>query len=210
MFGMVGGLPYLEAVLTTGVTHPFMVYLALCSMAGQLAVMGTQMIPKPFNPYNHNDLYFTFKQVLDFVKGAIDEGVPLSYNTFPFEYRADGEHGVYELQFDSAWANKRLALGIKGQQSDSENDIIKWGQNCLIASQRNIDSMMKKRIKGAGRKHINRMGDVIPTGRFVLFSLNADDTDDAGASFIEPDEKLQILNHTGAPPAEIVLHVLKN
>jgi type VI secretion system protein ImpJ len=210
MLSLVGALPYFEAVLKTGVAHPFTVYLALCSMAGQVAVVGTQMIPPSFNPYNHDDLYSTFKPVLDFVKSAIDQGVPLSYTTFPFQYRDDGEGGVYELQFDAAWANKRLALGIRRQQSTTESEIIKWGQNCLIASQDNIESMMKKRIKGAGRKHVDRMGDVIPTGRFVLFSLNADDADDAGINFIQPDEKLQILNHTGAPPAEIVLHVLDN
>lgn len=208
MQSLVGSLPYFEAVLKTGVAHPYMVYLALCSMAGQLAVMGTKMVPPPFNPYNHDDLYSTFKPVLDFVKGAIDQGVPLSYKTFPFQYREDVAGGVYELQFDGAWAKKRLALGIKGQQTTSETDVIKWGQNCHIASQSSIESIRGKRMKGVVRKHKNRVGDVIPTGRFVLFSLNDPDGDDSGASFIEPDSKLQIVNPDGVRPAEIVLHVL--
>jgi type VI secretion system protein ImpJ len=210
MLSLVGALPYLEAVLKTGVAHPYMVYLALCSMAGQLAVMRTEMVPPSFKPYNHDDLYSTFDPVLNFIKSAIDQGVPLSYKTFPFQYREDGEGGVYELQFDGAWAKKRLALGIKGQPSTSETDVVKWGQNCLIASQGGIELMRKKRIKGAGRKHADRVGDVIPAGSFVLFSLNAGDADDAGASFIELDQKLQILNRDGVRPAEIVLHVIDN
>jgi type VI secretion system protein ImpJ len=208
MSGLVSGLPYLEAVLKTGCTHPYIVYLALCSMAGQVAVMRTEMVPPAFKPYNHDDLYATFEPVLDFIKSAIDQGVPLSYRTFPFQYRDDG--GVYELQFDSAWAKKRLALGIKGQTSTSEIDVIKWGQNCFVGSETMIESMRQKRIKGARRKHADRVGKVIPAGRFVLFSLNADDADDAGDRFIELDQKLQILNHDGVGPAEIVLHVIEN
>jgi len=208
MSGLVSGLPYLEAVLKTGATHPYVIYLALCSMAGQVAVMRTEMVPPAFNAYNHNDLYSTFEPVLEFIKSAIDQGVPLSYRTFPFQYRDDG--GVYELQFDSAWAKKRLALGIKGHSSTSENDVVRWGHNCFIGSDTIMESMRQKRIKGAGRKHADRVGKVIPAGSFVLFSLNADDADDAGASFIELDQKLQILNHDGVGPSEIVLHVIDN
>jgi type VI secretion system protein ImpJ len=210
MLSLVSSLPYLEAVLKTGLTHPYMVYLALCSVAGQLAVMRTEMVPPSFKPYNHDDLYSSFEPVLDFIKGAVDQGVPLSYKTYPFKYQEDGQGGVYELQFDGAWAKKRLALGIKGQPATSETDVVKWGQNCLIASQNGIESMRQKRIKGAGRKHANQVGDIVPSGSFVLFSLNAGDADDAGASFIELDQKLQILNRDGVRPAEIVLHVIDN
>jgi type VI secretion system protein ImpJ len=208
MANLVGALPHLEAVLKTGSAHPYVVYLALCSMAGQLAVMRTEMVPPSFARYNHDDLYSTFEPVLDFIKSAIDQGVPLSYKTFPFQFREDGEGGAWELQFDGDWSKKRLALGIKGQPATSEPDVVKWGQNCLIGSQTGMDSMRQKRIKGAGRKQTNRVGDVVAAGSFVLFSLNAGDADDAGASFIEPDQKLQILNRDGVRPSEIVLHVI--
>jgi type VI secretion system protein ImpJ len=210
MLSLVSSLPHLEAVLKTGLAHPYMVYLALCSMAGQLAVMRTEMVPPSFKPYNHDDLYSTFEPVLDFIKRALNKGVPVSHKTFPFKYREDGQGGVYELQFDGGWAKKRLALGIKGQPSTPMSDVTNWGQNCLIASQSSIDSMRQKRIKGAGRKHASQVGDITPSGGFVLFSLNNNDADDAGASFIELDQKLQILNRDGVRPAEIVLHVIDN
>src|SRR5262249_29733662 len=42
MLSLVSALPQYEAVLQSGCAHPFLVYVALCSMAGQLAVLGTE------------------------------------------------------------------------------------------------------------------------------------------------------------------------
>jgi type VI secretion system protein ImpJ len=198
MLSLVGGLPQLEAVLKIGVAHPFTVYLALCAMAGQLAVLGTEMIPPSFDPYNHNDLYASFKCVLDFINRTLEQGVPLSYKSYPFRYH----EGAFELHFDGAWMHKRLAIGLKGPRGMPESDLINWGANCLIGSQSKIESMREKRITGAGRKHADRVGDIVSGNRVALFSLTAD------ASFIEPEELLQIVNRQGLRPTEIVLHVM--
>jgi type VI secretion system protein ImpJ len=198
MLSLVGGLPQLEAVLKIGAAHPFTVYLALCSMAGQLAVLATEMIPPSFEPYNHNDLYASFKSVLDFINRTLEQGVPLSYQSFPFRYY----EGAFELHFEGAWMHKRLAIGMKGPRGMSDSEVISWGENCLIGSQSKIESMREKRITGAGRKHADRVGDIVPANRVALFSLNAD------ANFIESEEVLQIVNREGLRPTEIVLHVM--
>ena len=74
MLCLVGALPGFEAVLQSGNAHPYMVYVALCGMAGQLAVLGKEMVPPAFDPYNHNDLYATFRPVLEFIDRAMDQG----------------------------------------------------------------------------------------------------------------------------------------
>lgn len=198
MLSLVGGLPQLEAVLKVGVAHPFTVYLALCAMAGQVAVLGTEMIPPSFDPYNHDDLFTSFKAVLDFINRTLEQGVPLSYKSYPFRYY----EGAFELHFEGAWMDKRLAIGMKGPRGMSEPELISWGENCLIGSQSRIESMREKRITGAGRKHADRVGDIVPGNRVTLFSLNAD------PAFIEAEEVLQIVNREGLRPAEIVLHVM--
>jgi len=203
LLSLVGSLPYFEAVLKTGVAHPYNVYLALCSMAGQVAVLGTEMVPPAFNPYNHDDLYSTFTPIIDFIKTTVDRAFPVKYKTFPFQYL----DGVYQLHFDGPWTKKRLAIGIKGQRGIPDEDVIKWGESCLIGSQSKIQPMREKRIKGAGRTLVTRVGDIVPAKGTALFSLNAIEVDDAGGSFIEPDKVLQILNLEGERPAEIVLHV---
>ncbi|HKR21361.1 MAG TPA: type VI secretion system baseplate subunit TssK [Pyrinomonadaceae bacterium] len=200
MLSLVGGLPRMEAVLQTGCEHPYPVYEALCGMAGQLAVMGMEMVPPAFAPYNHNDLYTTFKPVVEFIERTMDQGVPVTYKSFPFTYT----HGTYELQFDVTWMKKKLALGIKGERGMTDAEIVKWGENCLIGSQGRMELLQANRITGAGRKHTSRVGDVVTPKGVALFSLKTDE------NFVEPEKVLQIVNREGPRPCEIVLYVMDN
>jgi type VI secretion system protein ImpJ len=198
--GLTASLPHLEAQLNTEISHPYPIFLALCSMAGHLSALGTKLVPdKPF--YNHNDLRATFQPVLNFIEQAIDKGLTSSYQSYQFAYR----DGVYEREFDAAWKHRRLILALRGQPGVPENDLIKWGEECLIGSQRHLQSMREKRILGAKRTHVKADGDLVPSKGVVLFALRAD------AEFIEPDEVLQIFNRSEhghrARPVEIVLHV---
>jgi len=196
MLSLVGGLPSFEALLRVGVAHPLAVYLGLCAIAGPLAVLGKEMVPDTPCPYDHNDLYSSFKPLLDFIDRALDQGVPVSYKSFPFRFR----DGVFQRQFDGAWMSKRLAIGIKGPHEMSPEDVVKWGESCLIGAEGKIEAIREKRIRGAERMHAQRVGDIVAPKGEVLFSLKAD------AKFIEPDKQLQIFN-TGTWPREIVLYV---
>ena len=196
MLSLVGGLPSLEALLRIGVAHPLAVYLGLCTIAGQLAVLGKEMVPDPPAPYDHDNLYVSFKPLLDFIDRALDQGVPVSYKSYPFRFR----DGVFQLHFDGTWMNKRLAIGIKGPSEMSREDVVKWGESCQIGSQDQIEAIREKRIRGAGRKHAQRVGDIVAPKGEILFSLNADE------KFIEANKQLQIINK-GKWPTGIVLYV---
>ncbi|HEX5603225.1 MAG TPA: type VI secretion system baseplate subunit TssK [Pyrinomonadaceae bacterium] len=200
MHSLVGALPGFEAVLQSGCAHPYLVYVALCNMAGQLAVLGTEMVPPAFNCYEHNDLYATFRPVLDFIDRSMDQGVPVSYKTFPFRYH----EGAYELRFEGTWMKKRLAIGMKGERGMSEAEVVRWGESCLIGSQNRIDLLKANRVRGASRKHSERVGDVVISKDMALFSLIVDE------SFVEPEKLLQIINREGPRPCEIILYVMDN
>src|SRR5438270_2173228 len=101
---LVASLPLLEAVLGAGASHPYIVYLALCSVAGQVSVMGRSLVPPAFAPYDHNDLRATFEPVLAYISRKVDEGVTATFTAYPFRY----EEGVYSLFLEHAWAGKRL------------------------------------------------------------------------------------------------------
>jgi len=109
MLSLVGALPYFEAVLKTGARTLTWCICPVCD-GGTLAVMGTEMVPPAFKPYDHNNLYATFRPVLEFIRQTMDQGVPLSYQTFPFRYR----DGAFEIHFDGAWMNKRWQSGLEG------------------------------------------------------------------------------------------------
>lgn len=200
MLSLVGALPRFEAVLQIGCAHPYMVYVALCGMAGQLSVLGMEMVPPSFNPYNHNDLYTTFQPVLEFIDRAMDQGVPVAYKSFPFLYH----EGTYELRFDGTWMKKKLAIGMKGERGMTEDEVVRWGESCLIGSQSRIELLRANRVRGAVRKHADRVGDVVTAKGVALFSLMADE------SFVEPEKLLQIVNREGPRPCEIVLYVMDN
>jgi type VI secretion system protein ImpJ len=200
MLSLVGALPRFEAVLQTGCAHPYMVYVALCSMAGQLSVLGIDMVPPAFNPYNHNDLYASFQPVLEFVDRTMDQGVPVAYKSFPFIYH----EGTYQLRFDGTWMKKKLAIGMKGERGMTEDEVVRWGESCLIGSQSRIELLRANRIRGAVRKHADRVGDIATAKGVALFSLSADE------NFVEPEKLLQIVNREGPRPCEIVLYVMDN
>ena len=197
---LTASLPYLEAILNTEISHPYQIFLGLCSMAGHLSALGTKLVPdKPF--YNHNDLRATFQPVLKFIEQAIEKGLASPYQSYQFTY----QDGVYEREFEAAWKHRRLILALRGQPGVSENDLIKWGEECLIGSKRHLQSMRERRILGAKRTHIKGDGDLMPSRGVVLFALKSD------AEVIEPDEVLQIFNRSEhghrVRPVEIVLHV---
>jgi len=198
---LVTPLPALEAVLATGVAHPFVIYLALCQVAGHVCVMGRSPVPPAFGAYDHNDLRATFEPLLAYISRKVEEGVTSSFNAYPFRY----EDGVYSVMFDGAWAGRRLVLGMRGQPGTTEQDVVRWGRECLVGSRSNMRLMRENRILGARRELIERDEDLVPPRGGALFALKSD------AEFIEPDEVLQIFNASATGqtqrPAEIVLYV---
>jgi type VI secretion system protein ImpJ len=198
---LVTPLPLLEAVLATGVSHPFVVYLALCQVAGHVSVMGRSPVPIEFDAYDHNNLRATFERVLTFISRKVDEGITSTFNAYPFHY----EDGVYSVMFDDTWLGRRLVLAMRGQPGSTEQELERWGRECLIGSRPNMRLMRENRILGARREQIERDEDLVPPRGSVLFRLWAD------PEFVEPDEVLEIFNTRGAGqsqrPAEIVLHV---
>jgi type VI secretion system protein ImpJ len=201
---LAASLPHLEAILDTEVSHPYPIFLALCSMAGHLAAMGPKLVPDaPF--YNHNDLRSSFEPVIRYIEQAIREGLTSSYQSYPFTYQE--REGVYERNFEADWRNRRLIIALRAQAGVSVTDMIKWGEDCLIGSKRHLQSMRENRILGARRKYIEGDEELVPSRGVVLFAVKPD------PEFIEPDEPLQIFNRGERAhahrPVEIVLHVKK-
>lgn len=200
---LVAGLPLFESILYTGKSHPFPLYLALSSMAGHLAALGSSLMSPVFKPYDHNNLRATYEQVQEFAFRMVSEGISETYMGFPFQFAK----GLFELSFDREWADRRLILAVRGQAGMSDEDLIKWGEECLIGSSSGIQSLRDRRILGAARESIAAEEDLVPPRGVMFFLLKFN------PEFIKPDEALQIVTISERArkqrPAEIVLHVRK-
>ncbi|MCX6598764.1 MAG: type VI secretion system baseplate subunit TssK [Acidobacteria bacterium] len=201
MHSLVAGLPQFEALLATGTSHPLPLYLALCTLAGHLASLGTSLLPPVAAPYNHLDLRASFQEMLDFALKMTNEGVPETHQVFPFRLR----DGVFELLFETAWANRRLVLGLRQASGVTERELITWGEECVIGSAGVTTSLLSRRILGAKREFVESDDTLVPARGVKLFTLTMD------PEIIRPGELLQVLNNEERGrswrPLEMVLYV---
>lgn len=198
---LVAALPQFEAVLATGVAHPYTLYLALTLLVGHSASLSRALVPPVLDPYDHNDPHAAFERARRHLFRVIDEAILESYTAFPFYL----EGGIFNLAFDESWRERSLVLGVRGQAGLSEAEIAAWMEQCLIGSKSHLQGMRERRILGAPRTRIEGEGDLVPASGVVLFSFRPD------PEFVEPNQLLQIWNagdRGGVPRAsEIVLYV---
>jgi type VI secretion system protein ImpJ len=197
---LVCGLPQFEAVMNTGVVHPFELYKAFCVLAGHLAGLGYSMVPPVFATYKHNDLYASFNQLQEFAFTMMEEGIPESYIAIPLQL----VRKTFSVVFDGEWKDRRLFLAMRGPTGMSEKDVVEWGEQCRIGSESVMRSMRDKRILGAGRQLIQSYEALVPARGVILFALEYD------PQFIRLDEVLQVVNDNeaaGLHPAEVILYV---
>lgn len=195
---LVGELPAFEAVLRTNQSHPFPLFVALCSLLGHVAGLGRSLLPPVLDPYDHNNLFASFEQARVAVARAIDEGVNETYSGYPFALEGDQFH----ILFDPAWANRTLILGVRAAPGVPEIDTVGWMASALIGSRPLILGLRDRRVTGAPRKRIDADGDLVPARGVTLFSFTPD------PEVVVPGEELVILNPGGARrPEEIVLFV---
>lgn len=198
---MVSSLPRFEAVLHSNRSHPFLLYLVLCQMAGNMAALGTGLVPPVFSEYNHNDLRATYMEVIQYINRMMDEGVSETHTPIPFVY----QNGVFSIKLTPARSSARLLIGARLKPGTSEQGISDWMDECLIGSDPNIDQMRMKRILGPERKQVQEEGGLIPPRGITLFSVKND------PRFIEVDQELMVINISDTKgrraPAELLLYV---
>lgn len=197
---LVSELPHLEALLATGVSHPHLLYLSLCALAGRLGPVGL-LVPPVFRAYDHDDPQGSFAPVLEFCDRMLD-AVQETYTATPFHF-ADG---AFNLALRPEWMARTLVVGVVPQSGMSEADAAAWFEQTRIASRSRMQSVRDRRIGGAERKRIDTVGDLGLVGGkgTVLFAVRVD------PDLIEADDVLQVAHpaeHSGRErPRELMLY----
>ncbi|CAN99519.1 hypothetical protein sce9346 [Sorangium cellulosum So ce56] len=198
---LVTALPPFEVVLGTGRSHPYALYLALSSLVGHLAALARMPVPPVLPAYQHDDLRVTFSTARDHVFRLVDEGILESFTAHPFDF---GE-GRYLVEFQRRFAGRPVLVAVRGRRGAQEKDVVSWVEGALIGSARRAREMQQSRVLGAGRRRVDRHGDLIAPAGTVLFEL------EPSSPYLDLGEPLLIFN-TGDPsaaagPAELVLYV---
>ena len=198
---MVGALTPFETVLNTSASHPFLLYLTLCGLAGHTAAVGKALVSPDLDPYDHNDLHFSFSQVKAYIERVVQEGIQQTHIAYPFKLRET----VYYLPFQEEWFARKLVLGVRGGSGMTEKDVITWIEGCLLGTESFVTSMRERRIRGVNRERVEESDGLVAGPGTVLFEMEATE------EFIGAGERLlafRLDDRIGKDrPAEIVLYV---
>lgn len=195
-------LPPAEAMLRTGVSHPYHLYLAFCGLVGHVAAVGTALIPPLVDPYDHLDPLASFTSIFTYIEGVLD-GIQEAYRPVPFRL----SNGVFELALDPDWVRDgSLLLGAVGPAGVSDADLAAWMESSLIASKSRMTSLRERRVRGPSRSRLDSPDavGVAPRRGEVMLTVAAD------AQYVEAGEVLQVMNPGDGErgrPDEVVLYV---
>lgn len=200
---LVTGLPPLEAMLSTGVCHPFSLYLALCNMVGHMAAFSTGGAPPLLPRYDHDDCMIAFNEARYYVDRMLDR-VKETLVGIPFHL----EDNKFTLELQERMTDvPRLILGVRAPASMSAADVAEWLDRSLIASRRRIDMLWDMRVGGAARRVVepeDKVG-ITPSRGTVLFTVEND------PQYIVPGDVLEIWNPDNRSsrhkPSEVTLYV---
>jgi type VI secretion system protein ImpJ len=204
---LAAGLPVVEALLQCGHAHPFQMYLALCHFAGHVAGITFSLVPPFFGPYRHEDLRATFQPVLDFITQSVSEAIVEAWRAYPF--RISG--GVFQTTslaaIDDALSTVGtldrpvLAMALRPASGTPVEQIVRWGETCVIGSTGIVPSLLANRVLGFERRPVDRLPDLSPPRGMVLFALAAD------PSAARKGEALQLVERFSEHgPVEAVLY----
>jgi type VI secretion system protein ImpJ len=199
---LVGNLPVFEAILESGTAHPFEIYLTVCRLAGNLALLGGGVVPPLFDRYDHDDVQRSFEPLLAFADRML-ETVSETHIPVAFTYEA----GAFRLMMEPAWLQDDLLIGVRARPRQNEREVNAWIDEAVIASSERVGRLGETRVRGAARRQLTAEEDLefLPARGTFIYRVTAD------GNFILPRRVLEIVNPSDRAgdrrPVEIVLYV---
>jgi type VI secretion system protein ImpJ len=178
---IVRGLPHLEALLKIEVAHPFDVYLSLCGIAGDLAVVTGQLTLPVFGAYAHADPLAAFETVKTFINDALDK-LRTPHTSVAFDHPVPGR---FELLLQPEYPlparhtvdpHGALVIGARIGPGEDAAFVRAWFDAAVIGSASRIETMLNNAVIGARRDAIVNEPtlDLIPPPNMLLFRVAAD------------------------------------
>jgi type VI secretion system protein ImpJ len=181
---LVRTLPRLEALLQSEVAHPFVVYLTLCDIIGDIAVIGGQLNLPQLGGYEHRDALPRYDEIAVHVERML----AVLRETFrPVRFARLG-NDRYGLTMRPGWVDKILIVGARIGPGQPVGAVREWMEGALIASSCRMRNIRENRVRGAAREIIGEaagIGLAVPPN-VLLYRI------DVEASAIVPEDMLEI------------------
>lgn len=179
------GLPRLDALLATAATHPFDLYLALCDIAGDLSVIGGQVMLPAFGGYRHVELLGAFQAVAGYIDAALRQ-LRTPYSSVAFEHPEPGRFIlVMRPEYQRAAS---LVIGARLGAGQDAAAVREWFDSAVIGGVSRIAAMRDNAVIGAAREAIGSVPelDLLPPPNMVLFRVSTE------AGFVAAGDVLEI------------------
>lgn len=199
---LVAGLPALEVLVASGGAHPFQLYHSLAALAGQVASLGSGLVPPPFRAYEHGNPLPGFREMAEFVIRVLDT-VREAYVVVPFGF----QQATFSLTLQPNWASDWLLVGVRPRNGQNDAEVAAWMEECVIASVSQIGGLRERRIRGAARRRLDAeaVSDLVAPRGVLLYAVQS------GQNFVVPNEGLLVHNPADTQgeraPSEMVLFV---
>lgn len=197
---LVRTLPRLEALRQDPETHPHALHLALCDVAGDLAVLGGELSLPEIPRYQHADPLHGF----DFLERHILlvlETLNQRYRIFAFERATPGR---FELAISPDELGRRFVVGALRAKGTPASPVAEWMNKAVIATRDQLADLKRRRVSGAAREQIER-DDTLDLNAPAMTSLFRVDTGDEG---IDPgDAVLVVENNAAEAPSAVLLYL---
>lgn len=198
---LVSALPPFEALLYSENPHPFSLFVALSGLLGQISSLARTPVPPLLSPYRHDEIFETFRSVQKTLLQIVDEGIIESFTAYPFNPHDKG----YAVEFKPEFRSRALVIAVRVKPGVREDQLADWMHKALIGSSGRLRTMQESRVLGAGRKKVERHGDLVATQGTLLFEIEEQSV------YLSPNEPVVVLNAsdpTGTTaPSEVILYV---
>lgn len=143
---LVSSLPSLEVLVSSQTAHPFDIYRALASFDGQISALHASQLPMKPAPYDHDDMYAAFDEIIVGINGAIDD-LQLAYTAMHFQL--DEQAGRFSLQLEAGLDVSRLLIEIRPRPGQSVRRLGNWLTQSRIAREDLMQDLVRRRQAGA-------------------------------------------------------------
>lgn len=196
---LVRPVPRLEGLIKERSAHPFALYLALCDIVGDLAMLKGEVYLPEVPAYDHLDPLASFDLLELHIRSMLDS-LAQRFRILPF---IPTRRGRFELSFHPADLGERLIIGAVRANDQTFDSIQNWMTHADIATSERMPELKPKRITGPTRLPIGRVDalDLSPPARTSLFEI------EPSPEFIDRNDGLLVIeNNASGGPMSILLY----